>query len=67
MSESTMMGETENGAAQASENIEVWSLRRERKGQSSEAGLAVESCASQACARQKVGERFHVVRSILYG
>ena len=61
MREAAMVGETEGGAADAAEDIEVWGFGGEGERERGERGLAVESGASQACAGQEVGDGFQSV------
>lgn len=53
-----MMGEAERRPAKASENVEIGRLRRERKSQRGEGGLAVKSGAPQTRSGQKMRDRF---------
>jgi hypothetical protein len=62
-----MMREAERGAAEAAEDVEVWSFGGERERERGQRGLAVEPGASQARASQEVGNGFQSVKRILWG
>ncbi len=66
MGEAAMMGETEGGAAETAEDVQIGSFRGESECERSQRGLAVESGAAHACAGEKVGNRFQGLR-ILFG
>ncbi len=66
MCKAAMVREAEGGAAEAAEDIKVWSFGGERERESRQRGLAVEPGAPQAGAGQEVSDGFQVVKKILW-
>ena len=57
-----MMSESEDRAAQVSENVDVGSFRRERERSRGQRRPTIQPCATQAGASQEMSDGFQVVR-----